>query len=163
MATAAQVLKASLQKILVQASEANFEPAEYSDAIFTMNNLMLGYDADGIRLGYTEITDLSDPITIPTGALRGLIYNLAIDLASEYNVVVTPAVADIARAGLETMEKLGVSMGASAFPSTLPVGSGNEGCNSSWSARYYPDEEALILAETTGSIALESGTEALAT
>ena len=156
MATASQVLKASLQKILVQASEADLEPDEYQDAIFTMNNMMLALDADGIKLGYTEVTTLADEITIPTGALRGLIFNLALDLAPEYDGQVTAALADAARAGMETMRKLGVAMGASAFPSTLPTGMGNY-----WAfndQRYYPDEEALILAETTGSIALETGT-----
>ncbi len=158
MATAAQILKASLQKILVQASEADLEPDEYQDAIFTMNNLMLGLDADGIRLGYTEVTNLADDVTIPTGALRGLIFNLAIDLAPEYDGQVTAALVAAAEAGMRTMEKLGVSMGASALPSTLPVGSGNY-TDGDYTNRYYPDQEAEILAETTGAIAVETGTQ----
>jgi hypothetical protein len=39
MATVAQVAKASLQRILVQASEAPLEPDEYNDFIFAMNRL----------------------------------------------------------------------------------------------------------------------------
>ena len=38
MATVAQVAKASLQRILVQASEAPLEADEYADFIFAMNN-----------------------------------------------------------------------------------------------------------------------------
>ena len=160
MATVAQVLKASLQKILVQGSESDLQQSEYEDAIFTMNNLMLGLDADGIRLGYTEVSSLGEDVTIPTGALRGLIFNLAIDLAPEYNGQVTAALVNAAEQGMETMRKLGVSIGSSALPSTLPIGSGNEGYGDCVS-RFYPDQESLILAETTGSIALETGTEAL--
>lgn len=158
MATAGQALKASLQKILVQASEAELEPDEYSDAIFAMNTYMLALDADGVKLGYTEVTDLSDIITIPTGALRGLIFNVAIEISPDYDGSITPALVTAAEDGLKVMEKLGVSMGQSAYPSTLPIGSGNE-YDGTWTDRYYPDLEAEILAETTGSIALETGTQ----
>lgn len=161
MATVAQVAKASLQKILVQASEADIEAAEAQDFIFTMNAYMLALDADGVALGYTEVSDLGDEVTIPTGALRGLINNMAVESAPDYNGTVTPALAQIASDGLKVMRKLGQSMGATRFPSTLPRGSGNEwagGCDS----KFYPDQEATILAETTGSIALETNTNTVA-
>lgn len=156
MATAAEVIKAALQKTIVQASEAAFEPDEFADAIFTMNNYMTDLDASGIALGYTVVTTLGDEVTIPVGALRGLIYNLAIETAPEFSGVVTTEVREIARAGLNTMRKLGVSMGDSAFPATLPRGTGHRLQRDD---RFYPDLEAEILAETTGSIALETGTE----
>ena len=159
MATAAQVIKAALQRILVQASEANLEPDEQQDTIFAMNNLMLAYDADGIKLGYTEVSTLADTITIPTGALRGLIANLAIEISPDYNGSITAALADAARNGLDTMRKLGVAMGETAFPSTLPIGSGNEHCHDHFSQRFFPDLEREILSETTGCIALETGTQ----
>ena len=60
MATVAQVAKSSLQRILVQASEAPLEPDEYQDFIFSMNNYMAELDAQGIQLGYTVVTDLGD-------------------------------------------------------------------------------------------------------
>ena len=44
------------------------------------------------------------------------------------------------------------------MPSTLPLGSGNEGDMSGISGHFYPDSEADILAETTGAIALEQNT-----
>jgi P22 tail accessory factor len=155
MATAARVIKAALQRILVQASEADLEPDEYQDAIFAMNNLMLAYDAEGIQLGYTEVADLGDPVTVPTGALRGLIANLAIEVAPDYNGTVSDALVVAAREGLQVMRIIGQSMGATRYPSTLPMGSGNAEAGG---AQYYPDLEAEILAETTGSIGLEVST-----
>ena len=77
MATVAQVAKASLQRILVQASEAALEPDEYQDFIFAMNNYMAQLDAQGIVLGYTQVSNLADEVTVPTGALRGIIANMA--------------------------------------------------------------------------------------
>ena len=158
MATVAQVAKASLQKILVQASEADLEPDEYEDFIFSLNAYMLALDAEGVSLGYTVVSNLGDDVTVPPGALRGVIYNMAIEAAPEYDGTVTPAVAKIAEAGEKVMRLLGQSLPTSSFPSTLPVGSGNE----RWGrvSHFFPESEAEILAETTGAIALESGTEA---
>jgi hypothetical protein len=84
MATVAQVAKASLQRILVQASEAPLEPDEYQDYIFALNNYMTQLDAQGIVLGYTVVDSLGDEVTVPTGALRGIIANMAIEVAPDY-------------------------------------------------------------------------------
>ena len=158
MATAAQVIKAALQRILVQGSEADFEADEYSDAIFAMNNMMLAYDADGIKLGYTQVNNLGDDVTIPVGALRGLIANLAVEIAPDYDGQISPALLRAANDGYNTMQILGVSITQTALPSTLPYGSGNTS-DPCWADKFYPDQERTILAETTGSIALENNTE----
>ncbi len=157
MATVAQVAKASLQRILVQASEADLEPSEFQDFIFAMNNYMLDLDASGISLGYTEVSNLADVVTVPTGSLRGIIANMAIEVAPDYEGVVSPELVMAARAGLKTMRKLGQRIGGMAFPSTLPIGSGNEG-DTFRSRHFYPELEAQILAETTGAIGLETNT-----
>jgi hypothetical protein len=158
MASAAQVIKAALQKIIVQASESNFEASEYADAILTLNNMMFEYDADGVKLGYTEITALNEQVTVPVGALRSVIYNLALSLADEYGVSVTPSLASIAATSERVMRQIGLNLGETAYPSTLTRGSGNYYYNSSFTNPYYPCSETEILAETTGSIAVETGT-----
>lgn len=162
MATAEQAVKAILQKILVQASEAPIEASEAQDVIFTMNNYMLDLDASGVALGYTEVTNLGDTITIPTGALRGLIYNVAIEVAPEFNGTVTATLAKIAAESLQTMRKLGQSIGKMQYPSTLPIGSGNESHGAFRVNHFFPDQEAAILAETTGCISLEVSTNEVA-
>jgi hypothetical protein len=158
MATVAQVAKASLQRILVQASEAPLQPDEYSDFIFAMNNYMNDLDASGIQLGYTEVSDLGDEVTIPTGALRGLIANMAIEVAPDYNGIISQGLVKAARDGFNTMRLIGQSMGVSKMPSTLPIGSGNEDNLYGFSSHFYPDAEAEILAESTGAIGLEQNT-----
>ena len=158
MATVAQVAKAALQKILVQASESALEPSEYQDFIFTMNNFMLDLDAGGVSLGYTEVSNLGDTVTIPPGALQGLIYNTALLCAPEYDGEVTPTLMRIAHESLKTMRKLGRSIPTSSYPGTLSIGSGNEGNFNYRNSHFFNDQEAAILAETTGSIGLESST-----
>ena len=158
MATVAQVTKAALQNILVQDSESALPADEYQDTIFAMNNMLFAWDADGIKLGYTEVDSLNDDVTVPTGALRGIIYNLAIEMAGQFNAPVAPGVANAARKGMDAIRKLGVSIVPSVFPGTLPIGSGNEGAGLYNTNHFYPDLEAQILAEIAGAIGLESDT-----
>jgi len=158
MATVAQVAKASLQRILVQASEAPLEADEYQDFIFAMNNYMLALDAQGIHLGYTAVSNLADQVTVPVGALRGVIANLAIEVAPDFGGVATDALVLQAREGLQAMRMLGQTIGGTRMPSTLPIGSGNTDTGYGWSWNFYPDSEDSILAETIGTIALESST-----
>lgn len=158
MATVAQVAKASLQRILVQASEAPLEPDEYQDFIFAMNNYMAELDAQGISLGYTAVTDLGDEVTIPTGALRGLIANLAIEVSPDYGGVVSRGLVKAARDGFQTMRVLGQRISTTRNPSTLPVGSGNEDTVYGYPGHFYSNLEEEILAETTGAIGLEINT-----
>ncbi len=158
MATVAQVAKASLQRILVQASEAPLEADEYQDFIFAMNNYMAQLDAQGISLGYTEVSDLGDEVTIPTGALRGLIANMAIEVSPDYGGVISQGLIAAAQQGLQSMRILGQRIQASKNPSTLPLGSGNEDMLYGYSGHFYPDQEADILAESTGAIGLENNT-----
>lgn len=160
MATVGEIAKASFQKILTQGSEAPFEADEYNDFITALNVYMLDLDASGISLGYTEVSSLGDAVTIPTGALRGVIYNMALEIAPDYGGVVTADLVRIAREGKRTMSRLGQITPTSSFPGTLPVGSGNQwDGGGTYTRRFYPDAEAAILAETTGSIGLETGTE----
>lgn len=153
MATVAQVAKAALSRILVRPDEAPLEASEYQDFIFALNNYMLALDAEGVNLGYTEVSDLGDTVTVPTGALRGIIANMAIELAPDYNAPVSEGLLVAASAGLKTMRLIGQTMRQTEYPSTLPKGSGNHSFRESG---YYPDLEAEILAETTGAIGLES-------
>lgn len=122
--TAAQVLKAALQRILVQGSEASLEADEYADAMLALNAMMASWEADGIHLGYTDVDGLADTITVPDGAVRGIIANLAIEVAPDYNGKVTAALAAQANDGLRVCRKLGVSIIPSHFPGNLPRGSG---------------------------------------
>lgn len=158
MATAEQVINAALRKVMVQGSEAPLQPDEYQDGIFAMNAFMADLDAQGVALGYTVVTSTSDPVTIPTGALRGLIANLAIEMAPDFGGIVSPELVEQARTGLETMRLIGQSIPTSAYPSTLPYGSGNYDYSIGLTQFFYPGQEEEILGETTGSVGLESDT-----
>ena len=158
MATVAQVAKASLQRILVQQDESPLEPSEYQDFIFAMNNLMLDLDAKGINLGYTEVSNLGDEITIPSSCLRGLIALMAIEVAPDYNRPIPEALAAAAQASLRTLRRVGTTLRQTEYPSTLPRGSGNYN-DTFRDDHFFPELEAEILTESGGAILIEDDTE----
>lgn len=159
MLTVEQAAKLSLGMINEKDAIAPLDPQEVSDFILTMNNYMLSLDADNITLGYTIVDSPEDLITIPNGALRGLVANMAIELSPGFDAAANPRLDQIARDGYKQMQRLGQSIGDTFFPDTLPIGSGNEGQASNWNwSHFFPGEEDPILAETTGQLSLEINT-----
>lgn len=156
--TAADVVVDALTEILVQASEQDIEPSESQSAIRYMNRFMFMLDANGVNLGYTEVSNLGDPITIPAGAIMGLVKNLAILLAPQYDVPVSGDLRTEAASALNVMRKLGTTITPTQPPCTLPIGSGNEGQASGFTNNhFYPCSDSDILLETSQSILLEDG------
>ncbi len=90
--------------------------------------------------------------------MRGTIANVAIEIAPDYDGIISDGLVKMATEGMEAMRKLGISLGSTQYPGTLPKGTGNSGCGRR-EDRFYNDLEAEILAETTGPIALETGTD----
>ncbi len=157
MEKAADVIKSALQEILVQASEAPIEADEAQDAIKYMNRMMTSFAVSGINLGYTIVTNLGDDITIPDGAVEGLVFNLAVRLAPSYGATIRPDLFANAREGKKSMLKLGVNITPTQFPSTLPISSGNN--DGVRDRTFYPEPQDAILTEQSGFIGVESETE----
>ena len=157
--TAADLIKASMQEILVQASEAPLEGDEYNDAIFALNNMMAAFDAMSIDLGYTVVKTLGDTITVPSGAIQSIVKNLAVELAPQFDSIVSNELARQAVTGIRTLRRITRKFPVSRMPSTLPIGSGNyhDVVNR---RHFYPDQQPDILGEVSGSIELEENTDA---
>ena len=159
MATASQVAKSSLGWILVKDAVAPLNPSDVEDFMFAMNNYMLALDGEGVTLGYTPVSSPSDEVTVPATVLRGVIANMAVELAPSYDAVVTPGLQQIAINGLKQMRIIGQSIGPTRYPSTLPIGSGNENDSGVLlNSHFYDQDIDLILAESTGYIGLETST-----
>lgn len=156
--TAGDLIKDSLSEITVLGAEAPIEAVDAQFAIRYMNRMMAAFDADGIDLGYTEVSNLADVVTIPAGAINGVVSQLAIMMWNNYSDEPVPADL-VARAlsGKNTMRNIVVGFGQMEYPDTLPLGSGNE-VNRVSREHFYSDLESTILAETNGSIGLEDAT-----
>lgn len=154
---AGEIVIDAMEEILVQADEAPIEPSEGQAAIRLLNDMMFSLDANGVNLGYTEISSLGDIVTVPPGAIRWMKLQLAVELAPKYNATITQEILMKLKSAYKAVLNLSFEGLQSAYPYTLPTGSGNDG--SDYDSVFYPDEEDTILTETGGSIALEDDTE----
>ena len=159
METANVVVKDILQEILVQAAEMPVQGVDSQTCIRYMNRYMTQLDADGISLGYNKITNIADNITIPDGAMNGLIYNVALQIISSYDIQPSQSLMMKADSAYKTMLQIAVQPIPTQLPNTLPIGSGNEG-DTIRTVHFYPgQEDDQIELEQQGYIQLESNTD----
>ena len=157
METAQTVVNDILQEILVQGSEQAINAVDAQTAIRYMNRFMASLSAQGVSLGYTNVTSLSDSITIADGAIDGLIYNTALRLASSYDVQPSQLLQVSARDGLKAMRRLAITITASSHPCTLPLGSGNDDGYGEIDY-FYSCPDDTVLTESNGNILIEDST-----
>ena len=143
--TAGSLIFDSLQSILQQASEEPTLNVDFQTAVRYMNRMMTGFAANGIALGYTNVSAPNDVITIPDGAMEGVIFNLAIRLSSTYDITPSQDLRISASEGKSAMRKLSRNKVKTKHPSTLPIGSGNEGFNNFDNNHFYPGDEKSFI------------------
>lgn len=155
METVENVVNDALTELMVQQSEQQIEASEMQTAIRYLNRMMAEWDAEGYSLGYTIVTNPSDNVTVPAGAISAIVTNLALRLSAQFLDVQVPSSLIIsAQAGKRAIAKIAVSVGAADYPAILPIGSGNE-----WdyeTNHFYPETADQALDESGGNILLES-------
>lgn len=149
-----EIITDALETLTVLAEEAKIPQGEANAAIRALNDMMLMWQVQGIDIGYTQVTNMGDDITVPLGAVLGMKANLALTLAPKYNIEPSAVMIRNALIGYTAIVDMGTTVGPMSLPSTLPQGSGNYDSDT-----FYPDQSGTILTESGGSIALESDTE----
>lgn len=96
MKTCIEMITDSLR--LVNVIDGNQSPdAEQGVAgLRSLNEMMSDWAADGIRLGWYPVTDISSNVPLQDEDLRGVTFNLAVELATQYGIEPHPRVTDIA-------------------------------------------------------------------
>ena len=65
---------------------AKVQSVDFQNGVRYLNRMMGAWDAQGLALGYTKVSNPADPITVPDGALEGMVFNLAVRLAKQYDI-----------------------------------------------------------------------------
>lgn len=156
METAQSIIDDSLQAILVQASEQPIEAVDFQTSKRYLNRMMATTPYN--NLGYTAVVNPNDPITVADGAIEGIVFNLAVKMLATYDMPLTAELNANARDGLQEIRRIAVTVQPTAFPCTLPIGSGNEQENTFNNQRFYPCPGDELLTEREGTILLESNT-----
>ena len=159
METADAIIQDALAELIVQAEESSVDPSDAQTSVRYMNRMMDRLASVGINLGYTKVDNLGDFVTVPDGAVSGVVTNLALELGGQYDVPIGPALAARAIAGQEAMLTISFVIIPTQFPDTLPRGSGNTGGDfGTFSSPFYPGTTEDVLTEGGNAIELESGT-----
>ena len=156
--TARDILIDAFDDINVRIDEETLGSSDAYTGTKAINRIMATLSANGVDLGFTKLTSISDAVTIAEGAMDALVSILALRLWPKYRTgTAPPDIVANARIGVKQMYKLGVTIGVTEYPSTLPRGSGNTA--SGWNDRkFYDDLSDTILAENSGAISLEDST-----
>ncbi len=158
METASSLITDAFAEILLQANEQEIQSVDFQTGMRYLNRMMGAWDASGLSFGYTKVSKASDPITVPDGAIEGMIFNLALRLAPQFDMPVTNELRVNARNGLKAIRRFAVTTTQAPYPCTLPIGSGNEQSGYQADYHFYPCDQDEVLTEQEGAILLESNT-----
>ncbi len=137
MATMREVVQDAFEEIGVKKAEVALIDDELQSGIRRCNDLLTSWDAIGYIVGYNKVTDPDVVLELEDAAVSAAKYNLAARLAPSYQKQVTPELAAIASDSFNILINQNVFIGEVAFPDSLPLGSGNTGCNTETDRRFF--------------------------
>lgn len=138
MTTANRVISRAYSKCGYKASEVPLEADDIQLGLDELNDMLTGWEPK-YKLGFSPLTDDSDELRVPREAIGAIIPALAIRLAAENKIPVTPALANDADTGLRNMLTSTVNLDDVELPDTLPTGSGNDCENTYLDDRFFPE------------------------
>lgn len=136
--TASSLVSDILREIYVQADEQSIESVDFETCVRYINRFVNELNARGIDIPWVDLANPADTVYAPDGAISGIISNVAVRLAGQYDIPISESLAASAAIGMEALTMLGVTVNKQRFPSTLPIGSGNE----NWldnDSHFFPD------------------------
>ncbi|OUW93524.1 MAG: hypothetical protein CBD88_06960 [Flavobacteriales bacterium TMED228] len=105
MATSQEIIDRATSLLRVRTSGVTFstdDENKNSDVFIAFKNMLNEFGEDGL-VNIPEPSSLTATLDIPAGSVRGLAYNLAVEVAAEFGLDPTPIVFEIAK---ETKDRL---------------------------------------------------------
>lgn len=118
MATALDVISLALKDIGVLAAEESAQASEAADALDTLNQMLVLWEAEGINLGFAEVA-LGTTLNVPKHAILAIRHNLAVLLAPSYSTQADATVQFMASEGKNTLKLFSIEPQEAVF-SHLP-------------------------------------------
>lgn len=100
MATAREVIKSALRKILADSEEPASD--DMADALDTFNDFMESLALEGVFVAHQTL-NLEDTVNIDKSHIQTLKHHLAVLLAPDYSAAIDPQVAFTAREGMKAL------------------------------------------------------------
>lgn len=104
MATVGRIVKRVLGKLNVIDAREDVEASDSELVIDSLNDMMYRWEANGLANGWTEVANPSDIMPCPKEVELAIIYNLAIEVAADFNAEPSAAVVNRADMYMRTMQ-----------------------------------------------------------
>ena len=121
--------------------------------IDTYSDIISHFGIHGISLGATIVSSEDDEADVPDWANEMIKTQIALRLLDEFNRPLTVGLSERADRALRAVRRMVSRQRGSAFPSTLPVGTGNY--SSSSSRRFFPDRDCGDVTGGNGDFMLD--------
>jgi hypothetical protein len=139
MTTARVIIDRAFSKIGIRATETPLEASEIQDGLDVLNDMLAEWNANGTLKGADPVNAVGDQVQIPREAEGAVKANLAIRLAGEYERPVTQAMAFDATNSMNEFLSSSIDLDNIDYPSTLPIGSGNQRWYQDTFGEYFPE------------------------
>lgn len=105
MTTAATIVKRALRLLrVVDATEAP-EAEDFETGRDALNGMLTRWEANGLAMGWQNVTNPTDELPIPPEAEQAVAFNLALVLRAEYGVSLDADVVQFATDGLAELQR----------------------------------------------------------
>lgn len=105
MAQVQDIVRDALGHLRVIDANAPVKPIDMRDAIRALNLMVRRWEADGLALGWSDVSDPTDALPLPPEAEEAVGYNLALRLRARYGVQIDPDIVALASAGLSALQR----------------------------------------------------------
>jgi len=105
MTTAANIVARALRLLrVVDANEAP-EAEDFETARIALNGMVRRWEANGMALGWQDVQNPADELSVPAEAEQAVAFNLALVLRAEYGVTLDADVVQMAKDGLAELRR----------------------------------------------------------
>jgi len=103
MTQVSSIVRDALLHLRVQDAAEAVDAQAMQDAIRALNGMMQRWEADGVSVGWTDVSAPDDTLPAPAEAEEAISYNLAVRLRARYGVAIDPDVIQMATDGLAAL------------------------------------------------------------
>ena len=154
--TVRQTVQKALKESQILEAGGSVEDEDLDDAIIELNVMMFEEVANGLNVGFSEVSDPEDYVTVPIWSYGWVSYTLGIRLCGLYGVDPPPTLIAKHDRATSAVEKMVVENPETYYPCILPTG---------WDSYGYYDRNAFfgdqgvndILSGNNGNIRDEEG------
>lgn len=103
--TVTELVARALRLLRVIDPNQAVKPHDMATALVALNAMARRWEANGVALGWTPVSNPSDTVPVPPEAEEAIAYGLAMTLRPEYGVPIEPDVVAVARQSYTLLQR----------------------------------------------------------